>query len=608
MTRLLRPAFLAIGAIALGLTLPSAAAAQVPGEVMIDGEPLKIWTDAGGRLQVNVDNRRWPDDTFVGEFYSPFSTSGFAGLGLVLEGVNGPAAGSASFGLGSGTMPAPTNGPEVLPTGDPNTQFVATTWDLPDASEPQFRVTQVITYTNGQEQFLTVYGIDNIGETTVSRGRAFVAGDLAIRGSDSGVGIFQDASVAGSRFVGGLNQQVGGTGGFLELTPWSNYQSGPLFEVVNAMQGSGFNDTISSVDTDNAAGVEWDFTSFSPGDSHTFGVAWRFVSTLAITPTVATKQTGNAHTLTAEVADPAGQTAGRGTDVIWEVTGAYESYPVTSNTAGTGRTSFTYIGGAPGDDTVTAFVDQNTNGKRDTSEPQVTANVTWEGPPPPEQGETANARPQGDGTVRVRFPSGAGGASARLAAKRLGVPLSAAQTSFVRLTENTPIPLGSTLDTSDGTVQLLTAGKATKQTGGSPFMSAKFNGGTFTVIQKGRAGVSEMVMRGGQLTACKRPVPQGGARKTTVQAARSGRRLFGNGRGRFRTRGRNSSATVRGTKWLVKDQCRGTTTKVTKGSVLVRDFTRKRTITLKKGKSYLAKAPKKQRRRGGRRGGGRRFG
>jgi hypothetical protein len=47
---------------------------------------------------------------------------------------------------------------------------------------------------------------------------------------------------------------------------------------------------------------------------------------------------------------------------------------------------------------------------------------------------------------------------------------------------------------------------------------------------------------------------------------------------------------------------------VTKGSVLVRDFTRKRTITLKKGKSYLAKAPKKQRRRGGRRGGGRRFG
>ena len=69
------------------------------------------------------------------------------------------------------------------------------------------------------------------------------------------------------------------------------------------------------------------------------------------------------------------------------------------------------------------------------------------------------------------------------------------------------------------------------------------------------------------------------------------RKLKGNADGRFRTRGRHSSATVRGTIWTVSDRCDGTLTKVKRGKVAVRDFRRGRTIVLRAGKSYLARSP-----------------
>jgi hypothetical protein len=51
---------------------------------------------------------------------------------------------------------------------------------------------------------------------------------------------------------------------------------------------------------------------------------------------------------------------------------------------------------------------------------------------------------------------------------------------------------------------------------------------------------------------------------------------------------------VRGTTWLVADRCdRSTLFKVTSGVVRVRDNAKKKTITLRKGKRYVArKKPK----------------
>ena len=54
---------------------------------------------------------------------------------------------------------------------------------------------------------------------------------------------------------------------------------------------------------------------------------------------------------------------------------------------------------------------------------------------------------------------------------------------------------------------------------------------------------------------------------------------------------------MRGTIWLVQDECDGTLTKVTRGTVQVRDAKRKKTITVKAGHSYLARAAGKAKRR-----------
>jgi hypothetical protein len=66
--------------------------------------------------------------------------------------------------------------------------------------------------------------------------------------------------------------------------------------------------------------------------------------------------------------------------------------------------------------------------------------------------------------------------------------------------------------------------------------------------------------------------------------------------GRFRSHGRHSHATVRGTRWLTADRCDGTLTRVTNGSVAVRDFARHRTVVVRAGHSYVAKSHRALRR------------
>jgi hypothetical protein len=98
--------------------------------------------------------------------------------------------------------------------------------------------------------------------------------------------------------------------------------------------------------------------------------------------------------------------------------------------------------------------------------------------------------------------------------------------------------------------------------------------------------MTELVLRG--------PVPTctggGAARAAAVSAKRPPRGLWGrDDHGRFRTRGSNSVATVRGTAWYVEDRCDGTLTRVSKGRVSVRDLRRRRTVNVDAGERYLAR-------------------
>ena len=87
-------------------------------------------------------------------------------------------------------------------------------------------------------------------------------------------------------------------------------------------------------------------------------------------------------------------------------------------------------------------------------------------------------------------------------------------------------------------------------------------------------------------------LPESRKRKPNARA-RAGRaksrRLWGDGKGRFQTKGQYSSATVRGTKWLVQDSCKGTLTKVARGSVTVRDFVKRQKRDRQSRPQYLAK-------------------
>ena len=83
--------------------------------------------------------------------------------------------------------------------------------------------------------------------------------------------------------------------------------------------------------------------------------------------------------------------------------------------------------------------------------------------------------------------------------------------------------------------------------------------------------------------------PRAAAARRTAAAKPKSRKLWGDGKGKFRTKGRYSAATVRGTKWLVQDSCSGTLTRVTSGSVLVRDAVRKRNVIVRAGKRYTAR-------------------
>lgn len=126
-----------------------------------------------------------------------------------------------------------------------------------------------------------------------------------------------------------------------------------------------------------------------------------------------------------------------------------------------------------------------------------------------------------------------------------------------KLTKATAIPVGSTIDTTRGTVLLVSAADAhTTQSG-------RFSQGAFVVTQQ-RDGLTDLQLTGGDFSKCPGGNPQG---RVLAAATSRKRRLFGNAHGRFRTRGRHSSATVRGTVWSVEDRCDGTVTSDMRGTV-----------------------------------------
>jgi hypothetical protein len=193
-----------------------------------------------------------------------------------------------------------------------------------------------------------------------------------------------------------------------------------------------------------------------------------------------------------------------------------------------------------------------------TGDPTTTPSApsTSEAPPAPVLGQSVNVASK-VGTVLVRLPGAASAA-----------PLPAASS----------VPVGTIVDTRRGAVALTTAlpGGATQ--------AATVHGGLFQVRQRAsERGMTELVLRG--------PRPTCGTARAAASGRRPPRKLWASdNHGRFRTRGSNAVATVRGTSWYMADRCDGTYTRVKHGTVAVRELRSGRTFMLRAGQSHLTPA------------------
>jgi hypothetical protein len=177
---------------------------------------------------------------------------------------------------------------------------------------------------------------------------------------------------------------------------------------------------------------------------------------------------------------------------------------------------------------------------------------------------------------------------------------------FVKLTQARQLPTNTVLDTRKGSVALVAAsggsGKATdvkaksgKKTGKT--FTGTFGGAVFKLTQTksgADAGTTTLTLIEGGLQGAPTYASCKAKRAGDAHAALSSRilqTLRSRASGRFRTRGRYAAGTVRGTQWTTADRCDGTLIAVQVHAVQVTDFVKHKTVLVRAGHSYLAKAP-----------------
>lgn len=164
---------------------------------------------------------------------------------------------------------------------------------------------------------------------------------------------------------------------------------------------------------------------------------------------------------------------------------------------------------------------------------------------------------------------------------KVSIRMPGASGRFVRLTSPRSVPVGTVVDTTTGTVRLTSANP------NGPTQTGRFFRGIFRVEQSRTAGgLVNLVIRDNRGRAV---CGTSAARSAAVNPKVLGL-LRGTAKGHFRTTGRFAAATVRGTDWGVQNRCDGTLTVVRRGVVVVLDFRLHRTVVVRAGQTYLAKA------------------
>lgn len=149
------------------------------------------------------------------------------------------------------------------------------------------------------------------------------------------------------------------------------------------------------------------------------------------------------------------------------------------------------------------------------------------------------------------------------------------------ITSGQTLPPGTIVDVSKGAGVTLTDPKGRE----AVFYGERDTVPSLFVYAGVIGGFVELRLAGGNFKSCpKRSV------QASSKPAKPVRRLWGKGKGSFRTKGRYVTAAVRGTWWLTEDFCDRSVVTVKEGMMTVRDLVRKKTVVVRAGKTYTAKA------------------
>jgi len=156
--------------------------------------------------------------------------------------------------------------------------------------------------------------------------------------------------------------------------------------------------------------------------------------------------------------------------------------------------------------------------------------------------------------------------------------------TYVPLSEAQNLPPGTTVDvTSTAEIQLADA------TGQEMTFFGQPDGVPSTFVLNGvQGGFVQISLTGGNFSSSSRHFSVAGDKKKKPV-----RRLWGSGKGKFKTKGKYASATVLGTIWLVADYSDHTLVTVKRGIVSVQDFVNKKTVLVKAGHSVIVNAKPK---------------
>jgi len=352
--------------------------AQTAGAATITGDPLTIYADGFGHMQVRFN------DSQVGEFEPAVEQA--TGAGLTLDIGPGYPCGS-SGNTPTNIDPAVTSG-----SGAPGDLYKITTSYQCSWSGAQVSAHQTLSYLLGDNALLASYDVKNEGAGAVIF-RALAWGNLHHGQTTMGQGFYDATS---PRIIAGYNDAQGSEIGLEEMPAgpsdpftWSAFMEGDatnVFWTAGGLYGpAGADDTIDPTLQDDAIAVQFDdyFNSgLAPGASHTFDVVWYFAryNGLAIGPGSQQKTVGETAQLTATSLNHG--SAVSAATVRYTVFGANPQTGA-ATTAADGTSAISLTAAHAGTDKLLAYMDDNGNGVDDPSETEAEATVNWAAAPAP---------------------------------------------------------------------------------------------------------------------------------------------------------------------------------------------------------------------------------